>query len=101
MDRYILLYFKWITNRDLLELYSMICDSLNGRGVGGEWIHIYVWLSPFTVHLKVSQHCLLIDYTPMHGEGNGNHSSIPAWRIPWTGEPGRLQSMGSLRVGHN
>ena len=29
------------------------------------------------------------------------HSSILAWRIPWTGEPGRLQSMGSQRVGHN
>ena len=29
------------------------------------------------------------------------HSSIPAWKIPWTEEPGRLQSMGSLRVGHD
>ena len=34
------------------------------------------------------------------GEGNGN-SSILAWRIPWTEKPGRLQSMGSQRVGHN
>ena len=29
------------------------------------------------------------------GEGNGYHSSILAWRIPWTEEPVRLQSMGS------
>ena len=29
------------------------------------------------------------------------HSSTLAWRIPWTEEPGRLQSMGSLRLGHN
>ena len=29
------------------------------------------------------------------------HSSTPAWKLPWTEEPGRLQSMGSLRVGHN
>ena len=28
-------------------------------------------------------------------------SSILAWRIPWTEDPGRIQSMGSLRVGHN
>ena len=28
------------------------------------------------------------------------HSSTLAWRITWTEEPGRLQSMGSLRVGH-
>ena len=32
------------------------------------------------------------------GGGNGNHFSILAWRIPWTEEPGRLQSMGSQRV---
>ena len=29
------------------------------------------------------------------------HSSTIAWKIPWTEEPGRLQSMGSLRVGHD
>ena len=29
------------------------------------------------------------------------HSSILAWRIPWTEEPGGLQSMGSQRVGHD
>ena len=29
------------------------------------------------------------------------HSSTIAWRIPWTEEPGRLQSMGSQRVGHD
>ena len=29
------------------------------------------------------------------------HSSTVAWKIPWTEEPGRLQSMGSLRVGHD
>ena len=29
------------------------------------------------------------------------HSSILAWRIPWTEEPGRLQSMGLQRVGHD
>ena len=34
------------------------------------------------------------------GEGRGSHSRILAWRIPWTEEPGGLQSMGSQRVGH-
>ena len=29
------------------------------------------------------------------------HSSILTWRIPWTEEPGGLQSMGSQRVGHD
>ena len=39
---------------------------------------------------------LLID-----GEGDGTHSSTLAWKIPWMEEPGRLQSMGSLGVGHD
>ena len=34
-------------------------------------------------------------------EGMATHSSILAWRIPWTEEPGRLQSMGLPRVGHD
>ena len=34
-------------------------------------------------------------------KGMATHSSILAWRIPWTEEPGGLQSMGSQRVGHD
>ena len=34
-------------------------------------------------------------------EGTGTHSSTLAWKIPWTEEPGRLQSMWSLRVRHD
>ena len=34
-------------------------------------------------------------------EGMATHSSVLAWRIPWTEEPGGLQSMGSQRVRHN
>ena len=34
-------------------------------------------------------------------KGMATHSSILAWRIPWTEESGRLQSMGSKRVEHN
>ena len=34
-------------------------------------------------------------------EGNGTHSSVLVWKIPWTEEPVRLQFMGSQRVGHN
>ena len=33
-------------------------------------------------------------------KGMTTYSSMLAWRIPWTEEPGRLQSMGSQRVGH-
>ena len=34
-------------------------------------------------------------------KGLDTHSSILAWRIPWTEEPGRLQSMGSRRAAHH
>ena len=34
-------------------------------------------------------------------KGMVTHSSVLAWRIPWTEEPGGLQSMGSQRVGHH
>ena len=34
-------------------------------------------------------------------KGMATHSSILAWKIPWTEEPGRLQSMRPQRVGHN
>ena len=34
-------------------------------------------------------------------EGMATHSSVLAWRIPWTEEPGGLQSMGSQRVGRD
>ena len=34
-------------------------------------------------------------------EGMETHSSVLAWRIPWTEEPGGLQSMGSHRHGHD
>ena len=37
---------------------------------------------------------------PLENE-RATHSSILAWRIPWREEPGRLQSMGLQRVGHD
>ena len=35
------------------------------------------------------------------GGGQATHSSILAWKIPWTGEPGRLRSIGLQRGRHN
>ena len=44
--------------------------------------------------------CSLGQKDPLE-KGVAAHSSLFAWRIPWTEEPGGLQSMGSQRVGHN
>ena len=58
MDRYTLLYLKWITNKDLLSSTgkSAQCYAAAWMGgeFGGEWIHVYVWPSPFAVHRKLS-----------------------------------------------
>ena len=62
-------------------------------------------LLPLIFHLMDKQ--LLFPYPfPMGSDlqilkAMAAHSSTLAWKIPWTEEPGRLQSMGSLRVGHN
>ena len=42
-----------------------------------------------------------LDWEDPLEKGIASHSSILAWRIPWTEEPGGLQSMGSQRVGHD
>ena len=42
----------------------------------------------------------LVQEDPLE-KGMATYSSILAWRIPWTEEPGRLQSMGLQRVGHD
>ena len=61
MDIHTLLDFKWITNKD--RLYSTgnsaqcYVGAWKGQGFGGEWIHVYIGLSPFAVHQKLSQHC--------------------------------------------
>ena len=48
----------------------------------------------FILHIQpISKPCLVSLMAP--------HSSTLAWKIPWTGESGRLQSMGSWRVGHD
>ena len=44
---------------------------------------------------------LSLDQDDALEKGMATHSSILAWRNPWTEEPGRLQSMGSQRVGHD
>ena len=42
-----------------------------------------------------------LDWEDPLEKGKATHSSILTWRIPWTEEPGRLQSMESQRVGHD
>ena len=72
MDMHTLLYLKWITNKDLLYSTGISAQwyvaAWMGGEFGGEWTHVYVWLSPFAVHLKLSQHCSLISYTTIQNK---------------------------------
>ena len=61
MVMYTLLYLKSITKKDLLystwnSAQCYVAGWMVGE-FGKEGIHVYVWLSPFDVHLKLSQHC--------------------------------------------
>ena len=75
------------------------------------YLHIYI-------HILASQVALVVKNLPVNAgnirdtgsisgsersleEGMTTHSSVLAWRIPWTEEPGGLQSIGLQRVGHN
>ena len=74
------------------------------------WIFIvyvlFVWASPVAQRLK---HLPVMWETQVRSLGRedplekemATHSSILTWRIPWMEEPGRLQSMGLQRVGHD
>ena len=55
---YILLYFKW-TMDSAGNSTQCYMAAWMGRESGGDWIHVSVWLRPFTAHLKLSQHCEL------------------------------------------
>ena len=55
------LCLKWITNKDLLyrtwnSAQCYVAAWMEGE-FGREWMHVYVWLHPSAVHLKLSQHC--------------------------------------------
>ena len=72
--------------------------SKNGRNVEVEAIQ-----SPSDKHCgAVLRICALkSDLLAALEKAMAPHSSTLAWKIPWTEEPGRLQSIGSLRVGHD
>ena len=63
-------------------------------------MYIFCWISVFVSFGKIIRSGIAGLYDVCEKE-MATHSSILAWRIPWTKKPGRLQSMGSQRVGHD
>ena len=75
-----------------------------GEGTGYplqySWASLVAWLVNNTPAMRETWVQSLGWEDPLE-EGMATHSSILAWRIPWTQEPGGLQSMASQKVGHS
>ena len=70
--------------RELLGVIEVYHTLIGIASLGGRYTDEYI--SYYTLKLEKAM---------------APHSSTLAWKILWTEEPGRLQSMGSLRVGHD
>ena len=74
------------------------CSCLENAMDGGAW-----WAAVLRVAkcwTRLSDFTLTFHFHALEEE-MATHSSVLAWRIPWTEEPGGLPSMGSHRVGHD
>ena len=98
--------------RRLLLTSSSFCWPQAFLGLCIPSMYAYLWLQmAFFFFLNdlffVCVHFCQRNFTGLRGHYNSMekamapHSSTLAWKIPWTEEPGRLQSMGSLRVRHD
>ena len=80
-----------MTGSDFLPSFLGLCSSATLRGSGS---------CQLSIPSQFIYNSILFIYPAPSGVGNGYlHSSILAWKIPWTEEAGGLQSMGS--VGHD
>ena len=100
-------YFGHLMQRtDLLEKTPML-GKIKGKRRGGRqrmrWLDSMLESRDVTLPTKVRLVKAMVFAVVMHGseKAMAPYSSTLAWKIPWTEEPGRLQTMGSHRVGHN
>ena len=74
--------FSYLYSSVLVSTYTYIYTHTH--------MHLFICMRMCNLHIKV---CIGLSMAP--------HSSTLAWKIPWTAEPGSLQSTGPLRVGHD
>ena len=83
----------------LIDLSNLTCLKLDS------WYPqtCFFFILPILISDKAQDlwHLFLLHSTSSPEKAMAPHSSTLAWKIPWTEEPGRLQSMGSLRVRHD
>ena len=95
--------------------YSGLDNFMESQGVRCDWVTFTIIYSPTLANFWVSLVAQMVKHLPAIWEARvwslgwedplekemATHSSTLAWKIPWTEEPGRLQSMGPHRVGHD
>ena len=80
-----------------VEYYSAIKRN-TFESVLMRWMNLEPVIQSEVSQKEKDKYCIL---THISEKAMAPHSSILAWKIPWTKEPGRLQSMGLQRVEHN
>ena len=76
------------------------CAAFHGIAKSWTWLSDWTELLPWILFTAPSVLEIIMTMGKLE-KAMAPHSSTFAWRIPWTEEPGRLQSMGSRRVGHD
>ena len=101
---------KWVSHN--VQRFPTNQDKLHGMILNHSWITLSAMslFSCFHISLNVRVHSaeleailgvLVTSNTSESEKAMASHSSTLAWKIPWAEEPGGLQCMGSLRVGHD
>ena len=98
------MFHLWaLLNIGAVNTYVQACEYVYSH-VFGYWCRRVIWGLTENCRLVLLRNCWSVIYSGCNHlieKTLVTHSSTLAWKIPWTEEPGRLQSMGSLRVRHD
>ena len=97
--RWVLIFFwrNWYVIKAYIVKYKIIQEWWKPSFMDGDW-------PVSTVRKMIGLHSSALNWHQLGiraEKAMATHSSTLAWKIPWTEEPGRLQSMGSWRIGHD
>ena len=93
-------HWTWVSCTSRILYLILYCTDAPGKRIN----HILTSLVAQTVKRLPTMwktQFQSLDWEDLLEKEKATHSSILAWKIPWINEPGRLQSMGSQRVGHD
>ena len=96
-NEYYIAFIRWMYYRNIIrekQWNEVLRDSLH-------FISLFFSNDVSIIHSSYKCNILLSMIRLFSEKAMASYSSTPGWKIPWTEEPGRLQSMGLLRVRHN